>query len=208
MNPLEIYDALEKDTFPHFHRGDIILTNHLGNFFSTLIRIAGVIKGETPHRSHAEKYLTSGLCIGADKHGVTIKPFRKFFDGKYDVSVYSNTTLTKEQRDCLLKSALWWHGKYYDVVGILWQALDTIFFTDWFSRKFNSVKLPYCSELIERIYIKLPTPESPLHQGIKVSYKPLGTSIPNDIYEYVEHEKDWECVFKMEKVAGNWRVEQ
>ena len=208
MTPQEIYNALEKDTFPHFHRGDIILTNHLANFFSTLIRIAGVIKGETPHCSHAELYLTSGLCIGADKHGVTIKPLSKFFDGHYDVHVYSNKTLSKDQRDHLLKYALGQHKKYYDVVGIAWQFLDTIFFTDYFSRTFNTENLPYCSELIERNYIKLPTPESPLHQGIRVSYKPLGTSIPSDIQEYVEHEKDWKCVFKMEKVAGEWRVEQ
>jgi hypothetical protein len=203
MNPQEIYQALEKGNFPNFHRADIILTNHLGNFFSRLIRIKAILKDELSFVSHAEKYIVSGITLGADKYGLNFKPLEKFFDGSYNVYVFSNIKLLKEERDLLFRESMnaWlkWHGKPYDVFGILWQLLDTLFVTDWFSRKWNSDKLIYCNEFVQRMYAIL---------KMRISYHELSASTPNDIYEYISSHKEWKCVFKMERIAGEWRVEQ
>jgi len=201
MIPQEIYNDLERKYFPNFHKADLILVNHHGNFFSTFIKIADVVSGGIPHCTHIEFNIdkTSGLCLGADRKGVTIKPLQKFFDGSYDVYVYTNINLTEDQRTGLRKYAYGEYGKYYDCVGIFWKFLDTICCTDWFSRKFNSVKWPYCSELLERTYD---------NQGERISYKPVGTSTPSNIFEYVENEfaKGWRCVFSMVLVGEEWRT--
>jgi len=191
VKPKEIFQKIEADGFKQFVRADIILTNNLSGVFAKLIRLKtnGVC-------THGELYAFTGHTIGANRNGVDINNLKQFFNGKNTVCVYRRKGLKQADRTRILYNACRWLHRPYDWLGIICQALDFIFRTTWFSRKFNGSYLPYCSELIGRAY---------KHKR-KVSGKSIESTTPQDIFDFVSASPKWKLVFHMLKADGEWHT--
>ena len=190
QKPKEVFKQLEKDNFPTFTRGDIVFTNNHRSLLARLIRFRGKVEGETPVCNHVEMYLLNGYSIGANRK-VDINSLKRYFNGKHDVIVMHNKKISEEGRDKLVKEALRYLHKPYDSIGIVWQALDCITFSTFFSRVFNKKFFVYCSELLQRVYMTA--------VRRRISKKKVGAATPNNIFEFVKKHPNWECVFIMRK---------
>jgi len=196
MKPKEIYKNLSKDNFPLFLRGDVILTNNHKSLFARLIRFAGRLGGSDPIVNHAEVYLSMGKSFSADRK-MCVHGIEQYFKGKHDIYFYRCIELNDEDRDKLVAEAIKkWTGKPYDILGIFWQALDAITGKNY-SEKYNTSKLAYCSELVQRLYWKIRR---------KVSKEAIGSATPDDIRIYVDKSKIWKLIFSLKKKDGKWIV--
>jgi len=198
MKPQETYNKLQKDNFPLLIRGDNVFTNNHTSKLARLIRLKAKLKGNEPICNHEELYLYNGKCIGANKK-VEIGGLDRFFKGNHDIYIFRDKTLSVEQRNNLVLEAIGYFGTSYDTLGIVWQGLDAITKSTFFSRMFNKKRIVYCSEFIQRIT------ESALQKNPSLSEVGVGT--PNDSLLYKTFSEDFECVFMMRKNAlGNWET--
>ena len=196
MKPKDKYQELKLNNFPMFIRGDIVLTNNLSSIMAFLIRFRAKLKGKEPYCNHEEMYLKNGKCIGANKR-IDIGDLDRFFKGKHEVYIFRDVLLSKEERNNLVVEAVGWHGTLYDYLGIVWQALDAITFSTFFSRMFNKDFLYYCSEYIQRVYDKA-VQRNP-------SISDVGCGTPNDSFLYKCFSSDFKCVLMMRKNdEGEW----
>jgi hypothetical protein len=196
MEPKQFYKNLEKKNFPMFTRGDIILTNHHKSWLAKLIRFKGKLEGDDPLCNHVEMYLLTGHSIGANRR-VDVKGIEKFFKGKHDVYVFHRKGLTSAHCDKLVAEALRYLNKPYNYTGLLWQALDGITFSSFFSGVFNRDFLVYCSELLQRVYKKA--------LNMKIATKKVGSATPDNIMDYLEKQDRWVCKLTMYKKDKEWR---
>jgi hypothetical protein len=196
FTPYPVYKSLSKNDFPLFLRGDIILTNNRRSWFAKLIRFAGRLRGGDPTVNHAEMYLASGRAFSADVK-MCIHDIERYFKGNHDIYFYRCVELDNIDRDRLVAEAMRWKGKSYDVLGILWQALDAIT-GDSYSKKHNTDVLAYCSELLQRIYWKA--------VKRKVSKKAIGAATPDNIEVYIDKSKLWKQIFVLKKEKGKWLI--
>jgi hypothetical protein len=196
MEPKDKYQELKLNNFPMFLRGDIVLTNNLDSMLASLIRFRAKLKGKEPYCNHEEMYLMNGNCIGANKK-IDIGDLNRFFTGKHEVYIFRDILLTEEERNKLVIEALRKYGKMYDAFGIVWQALDAITFSTFFSKMFNKDFLYYCSEFVQRVYDKA-VQRNP-------SISDVGCGTPNDSFLYKCFSPDFKCVFMMRKNDdGEW----
>jgi len=198
MKPQKIYKELQEDNFPLFMRGDNVFTNNHKSNLAFLIRLKAKLKGNEAICNHEELYLYNGKCIGANKK-VEIGDLDRFFKGKHDVYIFRDTTLSIKQRNNLVLEAIGYFGTSYDTLGIVWQGLDAITKSTFFSRIFNKKHVVYCSEFIQRIT------ETALQKNPSLSDVGVGT--PNDSLLYKTFSEDFECVFMMKKTnLGDWET--
>jgi len=196
MDPKEIYKKLASNNFKMFLRGDIVLTNNIESKIASLIRFRAKLKGNKAYCNHEEMYLMNGKCIGANKK-VEIGDLSRFFTGKHEVYIFRDTTLSNEDRNSLVIEAIRYYGKMYDSLGIVWQALDAITFSNFFSKTFNKDIFCYCSEYIQRAYFNA------LQRNPSIS--DVGCGTPNDSFIYKCFSSDFKCIFMMKKNdSGKW----
>jgi uncharacterized protein YycO len=178
----------------------VIFTNNHGGFFSKLIRFRGRLEGEKPKCSHTELYTSNGRAISANQSGVEIHDISKYFNGGFDFYLYKRKNMSTEERNLVIVEATRWIGRPYDWLGIVWQGLDAITFSTFFSRAFNKGLLTYCSELVQRAYKN--------GIGMLICDKPIGSATPFNIMECVMDDEEWECVFALWKDKnGKWWVQ-
>ena len=196
MNPKEIYKQLKVDNFPMLVRGDIVLTNNIESKIAKLIRLKAKLKGNEAHCNHEEMYLLNGQCIGANKK-VEIGDLKRFFDGKHEVYIFRDKLLDTELRNELILEAIKWYGTPYDALGIVWQGLDAVTFSTFFSRTFNKGLLVYCSEFVQRVYWRT--------LRMNPSLSEVGVGTPNDSFLFKVWSFNFECVLMLTKSDfGGW----
>lgn len=183
------YKKLSETRFAPLLRGDIVLTNHHSSLLAKAIRLKGRKDSGECKVNHAELYIGSGLSIAAELT-INIHPIKKFFTGKHDVYVFRNTKLTQAQRNQLVSDSFVFHGRFYDVLGIVGQAMSYLTRMGIWAKLVNSSNSLYCSELVAKVY-KQTIPFLPQR-----SYKII---TPDDIFDYCWGGIDWNCVYTLLK---------
>lgn len=184
------YQRLIKCDFGPFSRGDIVLTNCHDSIFAKLIRLKGRVDSNDCKVNHAELYIGSGTNISAELT-INIHPIKKFFKGKHDVYVFHNIAISQEQRNAIVAESLVHHGKLYDVLGIIGQAISFLTRSDYFAKLINSKSLLYCSEFLAKIHKKILSRFIPSQNYLSVT--------PDNIFDFCMIDRDWICSYKLVK---------
>lgn len=184
----QAYKKLLNDNFRPLNRGDIMLTYCHGSIFAKLIRLKGIVDSGKCHVNHAELYLGSGHSIAAELT-VNTHPIKKYFKGKHDVYIFHNAKLTQEQRNAIVAESLVYHGKFYDVLGIVGQALAFLTQMNFWTKTINTRILVYCSEMVAKIYRAVVSNFMPNQDPETVT--------PDNIYDFCDPNADWICSFKL-----------
>jgi len=195
-SPRQAWKITRMFDFVGFNVGDLIFTNHRTSIFARLIRFAGILSGVIPVCNHVEMYTGAGKAFSADRV-MTYHNIDRYFRGGHDIYFYRDLTISADEKNALVAETRNWVGLPYDILGIVWQVLDTITGKN-FSEKYNHGILAYCSELVQRIYKN--------GTGRSISDEKVGAATPSDIRLYVDKLPNWECVFKMVKIGKSWTV--
>lgn len=190
------FASLEKSHFPQFKRGDILFVNNYSSVFSFLISLKAKKDSGKCSATHVERYLGNGLAISSD---VSIKchSIRDYFNGQYDVCLFSNLNYSPNIRNALSAESIVFHGAFYDFLGIFGQAISFFTGVDGFERLINSSNLFYCSEFIYTVenFVLQHSDYHSLNLHLLDLHLP---ATPDDLFDYLfnSSENGWNLSYK------------
>lgn len=185
--------SLEKSHFPKFKRGDILFVLNHSSLFSFLTSLKAIKDSGKCNATHVERYLGNGIAITSDLR-IKCHSIKDYFDGNYDVFLFSNSKYSQLTRNALSAESITYHGKFYDSIGIIGQAASFFTGIDAFKYLINSPDLFYCSEFIYTV-------ENLVMRQSTFPYNQLELQLPatpDDLFDYLfdSPEKGWLLTYR------------
>ena len=122
-------------------------------------------------------------------HRVVLRNLWAAYYGRDQVSIWRHRGLTPEQRKHVAAESHSYVGRKYGYVKIAAHALDWFLFGAYFFRRIAGMKrYPMCVWKEAHAYAV---------EGVLFLCKPPGMVNPDDLWDEVKDNADWECVFPL-----------
>lgn len=190
------YSILEKAHFSQFKRGDLVFVKDYSSLYGSLISLKAVKDSGSADVTHVERYIGDGRTVTQDLK-VKCAELKRFFNGNYDIYVFSNNRYSANTRNALVAESMIYYGISYDIKGVFGQLCSLILGNRTYESLINSRNTFYCSEFIYTVENMVLRNETFPNNALEVDVP----CTPDQLYDYLVGSVDrgWEIRYSYKR---------